>query len=1005
MNFDNEYDNIDNNDNIDKNLEKNKRTTFDCIGSQGWKEIESELDHRTMNVLQVLCDYVSDTKTDDNINILSCGDQYYELRKILVQHGILPNVEIKIEEKKNKKKNKKKQSKTKNEIIIANMTKKIMDLVGSTLKKKINDISDLNNIFNSPYVEVKLVGLMIMANMYIKKKMSEKFCYELIMGIKKALHSSNNIRNKNQQCITDLKNFITAGQKQVYKHRDKIIDADNLFDMVKFNYETLCYNYPKYLYCTKFDILFPWSSIKPYESQIDFLDKVKNFHSKNIPSLYFYPAAIGGGKTTSIVPLGRYIEQYNKRTNNDVKIIFACSVEPVLIEVAKMFYNVDIPFAIIKIQDEELKISPHFRYKVKYTVVKKKDGSKKKVDNKNKIRHPILHIGDLASSYRMLQKYPDSILFLDEPTVGADKVDHPVTKAFINIMDICPPMTILSSATLPEPEQIQCIVDMYKSRHPNGELIKTLATESLIGCEIICKSGESLLPHYGCKTKSELKNIIDRVENDPFIGRLYPAPVVCKILKRLENLNIIVPTLDDLFGNICNFNQTEIRKLAIKLLNILVDCDDDIIENVCRPIEVVITNINDVEKESDSDFDDSDNENEEYTSLSNSFSRMTYNFNEILTSQAHRYLGRCLVATSTPRLTAEKLFDELFKNKNISANNIIKQYNSELDQYDRTVEKRTKFIENSGRTINKSETARKEKYVDKDSKDVKSEKIQQLSEEKPKLKFSSQYRVNTINHIKKFCPSFIDSVEFDITNLQNINILENYNLNMDISDKLMLLLFAGIGVYDPDDRLLKQEYNKVILNMMKNGELAFIFSGEHIFYGAHFPLSHVYICDDIAENHSIKSIFQLMGRAGRAGQSYIAFAHIEDYCKDKFQEYILGDKNKCTIEAENIILQCDKFLQNNYVKGKEYENPNIVDDFEFELVVKGKDGLPVTFVPTTKIDIMNNEWTTVKNKSSKDNTKKQDKNIWGETSKKWNNKDFATSKQVSGKYVPPGMRK
>ncbi len=67
----------------------------------------------------------------------------------------------------------------------------------------------------------------------------------------------------------------------------------------------------------------------------------------------------------------------------------------------------------------------------------------------------------------MVQENPakhgkDYILFIDEPTVDADFADAETTKVLIEIIRRSPPITILSSATLPAPERIPNFIKLYQ---------------------------------------------------------------------------------------------------------------------------------------------------------------------------------------------------------------------------------------------------------------------------------------------------------------------------------------------------------------------------------------------------------------------------------------------------------------------------------------------------------------------------------------------------------------
>ena len=101
--------------------------------------------------------------------------------------------------------------------------------------------------------------------------------------------------------------------------------------------------------------------------------------------------------------------------------------------------------------------------------------------------------------------------------------------------------------------------------------------------------------------------------------------------------------------------------------------------------------------------------------------------------------------------------------------------------------------------------------------------------------------------------------------------------------------------------MLDKRYLDLVLDMTAEGKLSFLISDDNICYGANYPFSHVVINDDICLNHSIGTIFQLLGRAGRVGQSWVAYAHVGSLTTNKIMNYIKGLENLgISIEAENL---------------------------------------------------------------------------------------------------------
>ena len=79
--------------------------------------------------------------------------------------------------------------------------------------------------------------------------------------------------------------------KEYYKYDNKVV-------MIK---------YPKLIYYTNYDKFFPTLDIKPYDSQIKFIQAVKNALNEKAslekPTLVLYKTMIGSGKTSVLIAL------------------------------------------------------------------------------------------------------------------------------------------------------------------------------------------------------------------------------------------------------------------------------------------------------------------------------------------------------------------------------------------------------------------------------------------------------------------------------------------------------------------------------------------------------------------------------------------------------------------------------------------------------------------------------------------------------------------------------
>src|SRR3989344_3272275 len=130
---------------------------------------------------------------------------------------------------------------------------------------------------------------------------------------------------------------------------------------------------------------------------------------------------------------------------------------------------------------------------------------------------------------------------------------------------------------------------------------------------------------------------------------------------------------------------------------------------------------------------------------------------------------------------------------------------------------------------------------------------------------------------------------------------ELIDLELNVSDTLITLLLCGVGIYSLEHKGLSMEYNHLVLNLASQGKLAYLISDNSICYGTNYPINRVIITDDYVEKHSVNTLYQLMGRAGRVGKSWTAEIYISNLTGLK-----IIDINQINIEAININ---EKFIE------------------------------------------------------------------------------------------------
>lgn len=927
--------------------ENSALTQFKKFNKVQWNKIEKVFDDPITNyVLETTRKLGNDNIKLTEIQYKYCGNNIYTtvIRPLLFNKNILNKDVSVIKEKqtKTKKKNKKAGNKlTKEEIIQNNIINGVTKNVEEAVKTYDMINYNPNYGFNSQYAEIKFATLLYAVHFWTHQKaVNLEQCYELYVGVKKILHYFVTNKNLSQIAYTDLSCAHTK-----------------LKTYCNFTYETMCSEFPRLCLTTNYDTIFKNLAIQPYESQIKLMNAMKA-HKK---SLILYKAMIGTGKTTITIALAEYVIGLRaslKATNqNEIQLLFACSVEPVRHQVCRMAYNQQIPFGVATIGDDK--------------VVKVTNNFNCKSDNDR-----ILIVSDLDCAIELLNKSQNYMLFVDEPTVGADQQNHPVTKAVSKLMILAPEKTILCSATLPDPHEIPSIISCFKEKHQSSVIESIYSKESLIGCELITPDGYTFLPHNNCTSVAELKIIIENLKTKPFIDRLYTAPVLYRLTKRMSEYN--VPNILDLekfFNHTSNLTQTNIQKGAIELLeNLVILNDDSIIKKVCEPLEKVdkIKNIKDENTDSSEGFAwDESNESDDNSK------NPLYDITKIFTDQAHLYMGNCLVISNDPTKFAFDNSKELLNGCD-SATKIISKY----------VALETRF---------KQSLERLDSIKNEDDRSKKEQEIR--NEHNPKLEFPSELQVNTLNHLMKFSPYMKDKIDNKLFQFENT--LENISLDFNIPDWVMLLLFSKIGIYSPHTKSFAEGYIDSVLNMTANGQLAFLIACISICYGANYPFNHIIINDDAVCNNSIGTIVQALGRTGRPGQSWVGFGHIGPLTAARIMNYFRGiESDGISEEAKNLNMAFQLVLQ-------EIRNSQPIKKITYDPKIQNI--VPLSKVVPIKQEVIQNSIETQVDR--KEPSKADVNSDWRNKKKPWEHKQnieklekLAKPSLPNNTYVPPFRR-
>ena len=289
--------------------------------------------------------------------------------------------------------------------------------------------------------------------------------------------------------------------------------------------------------------------------------------------------------------------------------------------------------------------------------------------------------------------------------------------------------------------------------------------------------------------------------------------------------------------------------------------------------------------------------------------------------------GITLITSSNPidfTLTNFNNLLEMLKENGIeSTKKIISTYQKETEEYN-------------------DKLKRLEERVKSD--DIRSQKIQQLQESAPKINFPNMFQINTKKHILKFASK--NKQYIDRNHIRGEFPPEKHPDNFAIDDKLKLLLWCGVAIYNPnthDENKLDREYTNYVHQLLTNNQLAIVISNKKIMYGSNYPIRTVISSEEFSKKHSMNSLFQLFGRAGRVGLAFRATVYIDNEMAKRLYNFIHIDSAYNSIEVDNMnklfqILAQEEFDKlvlesNKKIKEKEAYERRINDkikEYEFK---------------------------------------------------------------------------
>ena len=667
---------------------------------------------------------------------------------------------------------------------------------------------------------------------------------------------------------------------------------------------------PELITLSPFDQYIPKFPLEPYKAQKQLYDMFSTPDFTQNGGLVFLSTATNSGKTFSIVGLAKRIDILKKYI--PIRLLFSCVVASVRDKVEELLRFACISYGVMReekcpvqgcqnyfscpahdrsnlytIYDPTLKEEmPNTNANRKtlelegFSIVKKGNRTDSWriaiLDPETNIltKNPtgnftprdfsiIVAPPHLAVSYMSIpDKQTNTALFLDEFTIGATNLESSVLETHVKLIRLAPKWTFLSNANFVGDSRLDPLVETRAVRFPNSKMYN-ISSQTVYTCsEIKTHDGLDVLPHYECIDVPTFSQKLKNIMKNQFKGRMYNVSALKAMHKRAikcikyhfsyeddeEDTDRItfftnkLPDIDKIFSDVANLYPDNIRKLSIEILKVIESIPNDEVPN-----------------------DEVPNDEEEEEKIQSLFSIGPKYKSEAETPN-HEYSGGMnLIGAVIPKEYAFEHFSRLLEK--IKSKISLAKLASDHDKLESAWE-------------NQYSRASSMKYKDEQEKMI---ALSDISDSRPSLQFPEEFQLGVKERLRT--PIQIANIDF---------------LRMKNPD-MVLLLFAGVGIYDETET--DKLYLQTLFSLGIKGQLAYIVS--NVSYGMDYPFTKVYISDEFSGKKSMNEVYQLLSRGGRGQMSNLAKIFVSSGCAHKILDV---NEEGDTLEVNNILTAFNSIL-------------------------------------------------------------------------------------------------
>lgn len=559
-------------------------------------------------------------------------------------------------------------------------------------------------------------------------------------------------------------------------------------------------------------------TITLYQEQVELMNHTVDAVMTNTPMLLGDRMPPGTGKTFFAIPLAQKLAAIKSHKT----LLFACHNALVRTDVATLSLlgkNLHLWMGRYDASMDASLIRPHkscfpSTWKKVYKIQddsKSGDVYKQSIFYKNATgRFPDILVADLETC-RMLLREPklrdQFVAYIDEYVS-----DNEANRIMADISMYLPRQTVLLSAILPRFEDIPSVVEHFRRAHEGARVVRIESNQLTISCTVVDPDGYVALPHHFIESAGQIPILIQRIREDPLIGRMYAPQQVYQMVDSTIGKELGEMSFDTWFPSISRINHAQIRSYVLELLARLTPAQFEKMK-AYRPKAM---DAPDLEK--------------------------------VATEHSSSFPGKTLAVTSR-----ENLFPVLDRIRQVLHDGA-----PDLAVNSEKAKKRKKELLKLLDQAREASSRPKEK-IDPVEQRLQIMRIEEEITTLDRVVWPDRFIVNTPDHAKRFgrppprtpavMPVLSDEYEDSFPEF------------------MYALLLSGIGVYDFSQ--CTEHQRRLVMRVIR--QLSFLFAGKEIVFGTNIEgLTHLFIDKEFGDSASRNVLFQLIGRAGRVGQSYEA---------------------------------------------------------------------------------------------------------------------------------------